>query len=110
MTNGSRVVGQSHQKPEGCVVLGSVRTLMVGWASLAEQFPERGRESRLVWCVLQALWPPRSLQLPACGWVALHVIPPLHVGLSLGPALYRAWEWGLWAPVDPLVPEKAVQL
>ena len=29
MTNGSRVVGQSHQKPEGCVVLGSVRTLMV---------------------------------------------------------------------------------
>ena len=85
-------------------------SLMVGWASLAEQFPERGRESRLVWCVLQALWPPSSLRLPTCGWVALHVILPLHVGLSLGPALSRAWEWGLWAPMDPLVPEKAVQL
>lgn len=59
--------------------------------------------------MLQALWPPFPLA-PACGWLALHVILPLHVGLSLGPALSRAWEWGLWAPVDPLVPEKAVQL
>lgn len=81
---------------------GLCAALLNGGLGVVSRAVPRGRESRVVCCRLQALWPPRSLQLPSCGWEALYVIPPLHVGLSLGPE-------PICMPPGPLLGESEVR-